>query len=278
MKENWKKYLAECIGTAVLTFAACGVAVVAGQIVEGQLGWWVATSLAFGLVIVAMAYSIGNISGCHINPAVSLAMLIRKKITLKDFCFYVIAQVVGALVGSLFLALCLRGDFSSLGGNEIQDLLKVTVDGELKTKDARADVSTWSFTVVAVDSSSLGYKAGATFRLRIGDEVLEAGTDYSPNVTSGSLTDVSLTKSGAEKVRKANGGLILDWVSAPSSYTFETGQTLTGISVTDDGLYEVNIKSTGGGGGGCQADASDRRRQILCAGEGRAYLLCQSLF
>ena len=133
MKENWKKYLAECIGTAVLTFAACGVAVVAGQIVEGQLGWWVATSLAFGLVIVAMAYSIGNISGCHINPAVSLAMLIRKKITLKDFCFYVIAQVVGALVGSLFLALCLRGDFSSLGGNEIQDLLKVTVDGELKT-------------------------------------------------------------------------------------------------------------------------------------------------
>ncbi len=133
MKENWKKYLAECIGTAVLTFAACGVAVVAGQIVEGQLGWGGATSLAFGLVIVAMAYSIGNISGCHINPAVSLAMLIRKKITLKDFCFYVIAQVVGALVGSLFLALCLRGNFSSLGGNEIQDLLKVTVDGELKT-------------------------------------------------------------------------------------------------------------------------------------------------
>lgn len=133
MKENWKKYLAECIGTAVLTFAACGVAVVAGQVMEGQLSWWVATSLAFGLVIVAMAYSIGNISGCHINPAVSLAMLIRKKITLKDFCFYVIAQVVGALVGSLFLALCLRGDFSSLGGNEIQDLLKVTVDGELKT-------------------------------------------------------------------------------------------------------------------------------------------------
>jgi len=133
MKENWKKYLAECIGTAVLTFAACGVAVVAGQIMEGQLSWWVATSLAFGLVIVAMAYSIGNISGCHINPAVSLAMLIRKKITLKDFCFYVIAQVVGALVGSLFLALCLRGDFSSLGGNEIQPLLQATVDGELKT-------------------------------------------------------------------------------------------------------------------------------------------------
>ena len=70
-----KKALAECIGTAVLTLVACGVAVVAG----GQGAWWVATSFAFGLVIVAMAYSIGNVSGCHINPAVSLAMLISKK-------------------------------------------------------------------------------------------------------------------------------------------------------------------------------------------------------
>ena len=133
MKENWRKYLAEFIGTAVLTLVACGVAVVSQAYALGMGGWWVATSLAFGLVIVAMAYSIGNISGCHINPAVSLAMLIRKQISLKDFCFYVLAQVVGAFVGSLFLALCLRGNFAALGGNEIQDLLKVTVDGTLTT-------------------------------------------------------------------------------------------------------------------------------------------------
>ena len=119
MKENWKKYLAECIGTAVLTLAACGVAVAAGM---GD-SWWVATSLAFGLVIVAMAYSIGNVSGCHINPAVSLAMLIRKQISLKEFCFYVLAQVVGAFVGTGLLCLCLRGNGTALGANTIQPLL-----------------------------------------------------------------------------------------------------------------------------------------------------------
>ena len=69
-----------------------------------------------------MAYSIGNVSGCHINPAVSLAMLISKKITAKEFCVYVLAQIVGAFVGSLLLALFVRG-FGSLGGNEIQPLL-----------------------------------------------------------------------------------------------------------------------------------------------------------
>lgn len=110
-----KKAIAECIGTAVLTLVACGVAVATGAN-------WVATSLAFGLVIVAMAYSIGNVSGCHINPAVSLAMLISKKISVKEFCVYVLAQIVGAFVGSLLLALFVRG-FGSLGGNEIQPLL-----------------------------------------------------------------------------------------------------------------------------------------------------------
>ena len=70
-----KKYLAEFIGTAVLVLFACGVA---GQICDGSISGLIGTALAFGLVIVAMAYSIGNISGCHINPAVSIAMLISK--------------------------------------------------------------------------------------------------------------------------------------------------------------------------------------------------------
>lgn len=118
----FKKAIAECIGTAVLVLVACGVAVVAQLNPLGVGGWWVATSFAFGLVIVAMAYSIGNISGCHINPAVSLAMLINKKISLKEFCVYVLAQIVGAFVGALLLALFLRS-FESLGGNAIQPLL-----------------------------------------------------------------------------------------------------------------------------------------------------------
>ena len=89
-----KKYLCEFIGTAVLVLFGCGSAAVAGGVL-GNLG----IALAFGLSIVAMAYVIGNISGCHINPAVSLAMLINKKMTAKEFGFYVLAQVLGAILG-----------------------------------------------------------------------------------------------------------------------------------------------------------------------------------
>lgn len=89
-----KKYLCECIGTAVLVLFGCGSAAVAGEIL-GTLG----IAMAFGLSIVAMAYVIGNVSGCHINPAVSLAMLISKKMSVKDFIGYVVAQVIGAIAG-----------------------------------------------------------------------------------------------------------------------------------------------------------------------------------
>lgn len=113
MNSLLKKAIAEAIGTAVLVLVACGVAAVTGAST-------VATSLAFGLVIVAMAYSIGNVSGCHINPAVSIAMFIRKKLTLKEFLVYVASQFVGGIVGALLLGLFLRGNFESLGGNAIQ--------------------------------------------------------------------------------------------------------------------------------------------------------------
>lgn len=89
-----KKFVCELIGTAVLVLFGCGSAAIAGGTL-GTLG----IALAFGLSIVAMAYVIGNVSGCHINPAVSLAMLINKKMTVKEFILYVVAQVIGALVG-----------------------------------------------------------------------------------------------------------------------------------------------------------------------------------
>ena len=106
-----KKYIAELIGTFVLVLFACGVA---GQ-TGGSLG---VTSLAFGLVIVAMAYSIGNISGCHINPAVSIAMLCSRKMSLKDFCGYVVAQFLGAIAGAAVLNAIVR-DPSKLGTNAL---------------------------------------------------------------------------------------------------------------------------------------------------------------
>ncbi len=91
-----KKYIAEFLGTLVLVLFGTGIAVVSG----GDL---VATSLAFGLAIVAEAYVIGNISGCHVNPAVSLAMLISKKLDIKDFACYVVSQVLGAITGTAIL-------------------------------------------------------------------------------------------------------------------------------------------------------------------------------
>lgn len=98
-----KKYVAELIGTMVLVILGCGTAMLVGCDAAAG-GGYILTALAFGLSIVAMAYSIGNISGCHINPAVSLSFLIRGELSVSDFIGYVIAQCIGALAGSAILA------------------------------------------------------------------------------------------------------------------------------------------------------------------------------
>ena len=98
-----KKCIAECIGTFVLVFFGCGTAVAVGCNGAEPNAAYLMTALAFGLVIVAMAFSIGNISGCHINPAVSLAMFISKKMTGKEFAAYAGSQFVGGLIGGMFL-------------------------------------------------------------------------------------------------------------------------------------------------------------------------------
>lgn len=103
-----KKYVAEFIGTAVLVLIGCGTAMTVGC--DPILGsGYLITALAFGLGLLTMAYSIGNISGCHINPAVSLSMLISKKIDAKEFCGYVVSQVLGAFAGAGLLAAIFNG-------------------------------------------------------------------------------------------------------------------------------------------------------------------------
>ena len=118
---NIKKYLAEFLGTMVLVLFGCGTAVVCGGFTGGmETGFLgvVAIALAFGLAIVASAYAIGDISGCHVNPAVSLAMLINGKLTFGDFIGYVIAQVAGAFAGSGILKLITaNSDLSGAGAN-----------------------------------------------------------------------------------------------------------------------------------------------------------------
>jgi aquaporin Z len=94
-----KKYLAEMIGTFVLVLMGCGSAVLAGPSVIGYIG----IAFAFGLAMLAMFYAIGGISGCHINPAVSISMLAAGKISAKDAVIYIIAQCVGAIAGAAAL-------------------------------------------------------------------------------------------------------------------------------------------------------------------------------
>ena len=98
-----KKYVAECIGTAVLVILGCGTAMLVGCDSASGSGYLL-TALAFGLTIVGMAYSIGNISGCHINPAVSLGVLINGGMQVGEFVGYVISQCIGAFVGAGLLA------------------------------------------------------------------------------------------------------------------------------------------------------------------------------
>jgi len=105
-----KKYIAELIGTMVLVLFGCGSAAIAGSVL-GNLG----IALAFGLSIVAMAYVIGDISGCHINPAVSIGMWIDGRMEAKDLVMYIIFQCIGAIIGIALLAAIINSA-PSLGG------------------------------------------------------------------------------------------------------------------------------------------------------------------
>ena len=97
-----KKYFAECIGTAVLTLLGCGTAVFVGCATPAGVA---ATALAFGLSVIAMAYTIGSISGCHINPAITLGVFLSGRMSLKDAVGYWVGQFIGGLIGAAVLLL-----------------------------------------------------------------------------------------------------------------------------------------------------------------------------
>ena len=97
-----KKYIAECVGTFVLTFLGCGTAMFLGcDTPAGVVG----TAIAFGLAVVAMAYTIGEISGCHINPAITLGVALSGRMSWKDACGYWVGQIIGGIVAGALLLL-----------------------------------------------------------------------------------------------------------------------------------------------------------------------------
>lgn len=118
--DSIKKYLAEFVGTFILVVIGCGTAVATGANV-------VATALAFGISIVALAYSVGRISGGHVNPAVSLGVYLNGGMSLKDFCWYVVAQILGAIAGSAVLG-AFFGGYKATGANNVAGIEALGVE------------------------------------------------------------------------------------------------------------------------------------------------------
>ena len=108
MNKSMQMYLAECIGTAVLVLVGCGAVAIGGLSGAAAVNV-LAIGAAFGIAITAMAYGIGPISGCHINPAVTLAMLTAGRMKTKEAIWYIIAQLVGAVIGAALLWAILSG-------------------------------------------------------------------------------------------------------------------------------------------------------------------------
>jgi aquaporin Z len=108
MSDAMKKYLAELIGTAVLVLVGCGAVAIGGYGAALPLGV-LPIAFAFGLAVTAMAYAIGPVSGCHINPAVTVAMVTAGRMEVSEAVGYIVAQLIGGLVGALILYLILTG-------------------------------------------------------------------------------------------------------------------------------------------------------------------------
>lgn len=145
-----KKYFAELLGTMVLVLMGCGSAVFAGTgqpfAAVGTLG----VAFAFGLSVVAMVYTIGKISGCHINPAITLGMLVANKISAKDAAGYIVFQIIGAIIGSgiLFLLAQNSGSTTTLtGANGYTDVTQAFI---------AETVFTFIFLLVVFGSTSKG--------------------------------------------------------------------------------------------------------------------------
>lgn len=155
-----KKYVAECIGTMVLTLLGCGTAVFLGC---GTPAGVVGTAMAFGLAVVAMAYTIGGISGCHINPAITLAVALSKRMSWKDACGYWAGQFIGGIVGAAILALiCSYSSFEMGGANGFGG-----VDGALGAILVEV-VATFIFVLVVLGSTDEKKGAGNLAGLAIG--------------------------------------------------------------------------------------------------------------
>lgn len=153
-----KKPVAEFIGTFTLVFFGCGAAVIAGMGSGPTAIDILGISFAFGLAIVAMAYGIGPVSGCHVNPAVSLGAYIAGRMEMADLISYIVAQVLGAIAGALVLFLILSGKAQGWNGGLGQNGWGVGYLGEYSLASAFLfeAVATFLFLVVILGVTQKG--------------------------------------------------------------------------------------------------------------------------
>ena len=145
-----KKYIAEMIGTLVLVVIGCGSAIFAGSIQTFNSVGTLGVAFAFGLALLTMVYTIGKISGCHINPAVTIAMWTSRRISGKDALMYMLFQVIGAIIGSAILWVLARdsGSITTMTGANTYSSLWQAITAEL--------VFTTIFVLVVLGATSKG--------------------------------------------------------------------------------------------------------------------------
>ena len=159
-----KKYIAECVGTFVLTFLGCGTAMFLGC---GEPAGVVGTAIAFGLAVVAMAYTIGEISGCHINPAITLGVALSGRMSWKDACGYWVGQVIGGILAGAVLLLLTNvvsaQDLTgALGSNGVANA------GGVGGAFLVEVIATFLFVLVVLGTTDAKYGAGKPAGLAIG--------------------------------------------------------------------------------------------------------------
>ena len=163
-----KKYIAECVGTFVLTFLGCGTAMFLGC---GEPAGVVGTAIAFGLAVVAMAYTIGEISGCHINPAITLGVALSGRMSWKDAVGYWVAQVIGGIIAGALLLLVVKatggapnamGNPAGLGANGVAGA------GGVGGAFLVEVIATFIFVLVVLGATDAKFGAGKPAGLAIG--------------------------------------------------------------------------------------------------------------
>ena len=158
-----KKYIAECVGTFVLTFLGCGTAMFLGC---GEPAGVVGTAIAFGLAVVAMAYTIGEISGCHINPAITFAVALSGRMSWKDACGYWVGQVIGGIIAGALLLLV-----ASVVGKDLTGALGsngVANAGGVGGAFLVEVIATFIFVLVVLGATDAKFGAGKPAGLAIG--------------------------------------------------------------------------------------------------------------